>query len=192
MKIFQLGMSNTGSHTLSNLFGDQFRVICNQKWQGDLKNLKNNYDVFLDGNTTDFKMIDNLFPDARFILTTQDNREWLRERITHIHRDYPKVGQGRMGREYNSLPLEELVEKWVKQKEDYEESVHSYFENRVRKLFTLDLNKDNYCNKICYNLDMNLYKYYPHKPPIILNEEGQKHINSIMERVDEILKKIGK
>jgi len=194
MKIFQIGMSNTGCHTLSNLFGDQFRVICNQKWQNEneLKSIRDKYDVFLDGNTTDFRLVDKLFPDARFILTTYDNREWLRERITHIYRDYPKVGKGKLGREFINSKLENIIEKWIKQKEEYERDVLLYFENRINKLFTLDLNKENYCNKICCYLEMNLYKYYPHNPPIILNKEGMGYINDLMKRVDDILKNLDK
>ena len=156
MKIFFIGFNKTGTTTYYNLFKDTHKSIHNCKWafvskwdnNDMIKKYLSRADVYCDGECSDFKKLNNLYPNSKFILNTRPIKVWIYSRIKHIYRDYPKIQTGILSREWNrENDKEKIIKKWIVKRMNYHNQVKKYFENK-NNLLILNLYDEKLLEKI--------------------------------------------
>jgi hypothetical protein len=98
-KLFALGPGKTGTHTLHALFAERGRFSCHWKCNGTLwpeqstkrveitAEVWQHWDAFSDrGEYVDFAWLDEVMPDARFLLNSRPLQPWLRSKLNHFER----------------------------------------------------------------------------------------------------------
>src|SRR5205823_12659327 len=86
------------------------------------------YDAYSDIQrlSTSFQVLDEQYPDSRFILTTRDIDDWIDSRRRHVERNRERMARG----EYDGTFLEIEPDRWRKQFVEHHARVEEYFRNR--------------------------------------------------------------
>ena len=160
MKIFCIGFNKTGTLTLHTVLSEHFISSHDYHWKwcdyshslGDesLKEFLGETQCFSDGELSDFRRLDRLFPESRFILNTRPLYPWLISRVKHLYRFYPALGQGVFAQRYQDIYDESaairrtVVKEWVVNRNQYYHEVFDYFDACASKLLVLDVTSDGF------------------------------------------------
>jgi hypothetical protein len=118
-KVFCVGFNKTATMTLSRLFeGMGLRAAHNFRWTDwsiarDRARL-DEWDAFSDGGCASIRNLDEMYPDARFILNTRPLRSWV-------------------------LSRHKAVDRWVRIRNSYHAHVARFFQGRPDKLLVVDV-----------------------------------------------------
>lgn len=140
-KIFCIGFNKTGTTSLDKLF----QLWKMSSFHGEYHelpfddNLFSEYQCFSDGESHDFKGLDNAFSGSKFILNTRKLDDWLVSRIKHIeYRLSNHLDTGWMAKEYTNNPTLAL-QAWISRRAAYYESVLDYFSDREDDLLIVNV-----------------------------------------------------
>jgi len=87
-KVFAIGFNKTGTVSIHCLFQSLgFKSLHSVCWRKcDDLTLLFKYDCFADGPPDDFKYLDNMFSNSKFILNVRQLNTWVYSRLSHIDR----------------------------------------------------------------------------------------------------------
>jgi hypothetical protein len=155
-KVFCVGFNKTGTTTLHRILGDQlsYRSAHKPRWT-DWSITKNrarldSFDAFSDGGCASIKNLDDLYPDALFILNTRPLKHWVLSRHKAVERSRRAVGWaltkyvplGFVAWIINRWVLdnrERAVLRWVRIRNSYHEHVIRHFSDRKEKLLVVNI-----------------------------------------------------
>ena len=155
-KVFCVGFNKTGTTTLHRILGDQlsYHSAHKPRWT-DWSIMKNRarldpFDAFSDGGCASIKNLDDLYPEALFILNTRPLKHWVESRHKAVERSRiavrwaltKYVPLGFVAWIINRWVLdnrEEAVLRWVRIRNSYHEHVIRYFGDRKGKLLVLNI-----------------------------------------------------
>ena len=138
-KVFAIGENKSGTTSLHRIFQDLgYRSYHGTKWRNTSRPaMYRFYDSFCDGTPDDFRRLDQMFPNARFILQVRDLDTWIDSRLEHIRRLPP-----------NKLrhPLwtveESSIRAWVTLRNAYHIDVLTHFKDRPQDLLLINYIRD--------------------------------------------------
>ena len=155
-KIFCVGFNKTGTTTLHRILGDQlsYRSAHKPRWT-DWSITKNRdrldeFDAFSDGGCASIKNLDDLYPEALFILNTRPLKHWVLSRHKAVERSRTAVRWaltkyvplGFVAWIINRWVLdnrERAVLRWIRIRNSYHEHVIGYFSDRKEKLLVVNI-----------------------------------------------------
>ncbi|MCH8810272.1 MAG: hypothetical protein IID07_00465 [Gemmatimonadetes bacterium] len=155
-KVFCVGFSKTGTTTLHQILGDQlsYRSAHKPGWT-DWSITKNRdqldrFDAFTDGECAAIRNLDDLYPDALFVLNTRPLKHWVLSRHKAVERSRTGVRWaltkyvplGFVARIINRWVLdnrERAVMRWIRIRNSYHEHVIRYFSDRKGKLLVMNI-----------------------------------------------------
>lgn len=155
-KVFCVGFNKTGTTTLHRLFADELglRSAHNPRWTDwsitrDTSNL-DRFDAFSDGGCPSVRDLDELYPDALFVLNTRPMRNWVLSRHKALMRSRAAVRWaltkyvplGWLAAVINHRYLddsERAMARWVAIRNAYHAHVLRYFQGRDGKLLVVDI-----------------------------------------------------
>lgn len=146
MKIFGIGLSNTGTRSLANALTILGYTTIHYPWS--IAQISQ-YDAALDIPVAcRFKELDNLFPGSRFILTTRPFKEWLDRRRTKPldEEDSPAWRIETRIKMYGDSKFNESL--YTQAYNQHHQNVYEYFQNR-NDLLILPLGDKNKWEKLC-------------------------------------------
>lgn len=116
------------------------------------------YNVFTDSEEIrkNFKLLEKIYPEAKFILNIRDVNEWVCSRLNHQNGNYTKYLNNVNKTNYTN---EEFIKIWKNEWIEHCDDVINYFENKKDKLLIYDIDKDNF-DKIINFLPKNNLKYF--------------------------------
>lgn len=172
-KIFQIGFNKCGTNSFCFLFNSVRPILRCVHWDyGRLaytihrnflenKPLLTGYDDFIffadmegtvDGNKNSefiyahkeyYKLLDEQYPESKFILNTRNIHDWIRSRKAHTNRsDYEIPSYFERCKFHYKLNDQELVDRWVLDWRNHHEDVIDYFKYRPNDLLVYDINND--------------------------------------------------
>jgi hypothetical protein len=155
-KVFCVGLSKTGTTSLDRIFRDQLGLhsIHNNQWT-DWSIVRNTemlgrYQAFSDGGCASLRDLDELYPDALFVLNTRPLEKWLLSRHKAVARSRT-VARWALTRYVPLGWLARLIERtlldnrpramarWVSVRNSYHRHVLEYFKDRDDKLLVLSI-----------------------------------------------------
>ncbi len=138
-KVFAIGFNKTGTTSLHRIFQDMgYHSYHGTRWRNTSQPLIYRfYDAFCDGVPDDFRKLDRMFPNARFILQVRDLDAWLDSRLEHVLR-LPK-GKTRHP-EWSAE--ESSVQEWVRKWNAYHVEVLTHFRDRPGDLLLVNYVRD--------------------------------------------------
>ena len=138
-KIFAIGLNKTGTTSLHRIFQDLgCRSYHGTKWRETSRpTIYRFYDAFCDGIPNDFRRLDAMFPNARFILQVRDLDAWLDSRLEHIRR----LPKGKV-RDTEWTATESALEAWIQKWNAHHLAVLSHFRNRPDDLLVVNYIRD--------------------------------------------------
>lgn len=88
VKVFAIGQNKSGTSSLHELFVDLgYKSYHGTQWRDTSQTaIFHKFDCFSDGVPDDFRKLDRMFPNARFILQVRDLDSWIDSRLEHIRR----------------------------------------------------------------------------------------------------------
>jgi len=155
-KVFCIGFSKTGTTTLHRILGDQlaYRSAHKPGWT-DWSITKNRYqldqfDAFSDGGCASIRNLDDLYPEALFVLNTRPLKHWVLSRHKSVERSRTAVRWaltkyvplGFVAQIINRWVLdhrERAVMRWIRIRNSYHEHVIRYFSDRKGKLLVVNI-----------------------------------------------------
>ncbi len=155
-KVFCVGFNKTGTTTLHRILGDQlcYRSAHKPQWT-DWSITKNRsqldrWDAFSDGGCASIKNLDDLYPEALFILNTRPLKHWVLSRHKAVERSRRAVHWaltkyvplGFVAAIINRWVLdnrERAVMRWIRIRNSYHEHVIRYFKDREGKLLVVNI-----------------------------------------------------
>ena len=155
-KVFCVGFNKTGTVTLDKIFRDQlsYRSAHKPRWTDwsitkDRQRL-DRFDVFSDGGCASIENLDELYPEALFILNTRPLKDWVLSRHKSVERSRMAaswiltmyVPLGFVARLINRWVLDNsdrALVRWIRIRNSYHEHVIHYFEERTEKLLVLNI-----------------------------------------------------
>ena len=155
-KVFCVGFNKTGTVTLDKIFRDQlsYRSAHKPRWTDwsitkDRHRL-DRFDVFSDGGCASIENLDELYPEALFILNTRPLKDWVLSRHKSVERSRRAaswiltmyVPLGLVARLINRWVLDNsdrALVRWIRIRNSYHEHVIHYFEERTEKLLVLNI-----------------------------------------------------
>ena len=155
-KVFCVGCNKTGTVTLHTIFCDQlsYRSAHDPGWT-DWSITKNRaeldrFDAFSDGECASIKNLDDLYPEALFILNTRPLKQWVLSRHKVVERSRRAVRWaltkyvplGFLAWILNRWVLdnrERAVVRWIRIRNSYHEHVMGYFSDRNGKLLIMNI-----------------------------------------------------
>ena len=164
-KVFCVGFNKTGTTTLHRILGDQlsYRSAHKPRWT-DWSITKNRdrldpFDAFSDGGCASIKNLDDLYPDALFILNTRPLKHWVLSRQKAVERSRRAVGWaltkyvplGFVAWIINRWVLdnrERAVLHWVRIRNSYHEHVIRYFNDRKGKLLVVNIEEPDFAAQV--------------------------------------------
>lgn len=155
-KVFCIGFKKTGTTTLHLLFSEQlgYRSAHNPNWTdwsiARRKDALDRHDVYSDGECPSVRDLDDLYPDARFVLNTRPLKRWVLSRHKSVERSRAAVGWtltryvplGLLARLLNRWVLqngEAQMLRWIAVRNSFHRHVIQYFSGRTDKLLVLDI-----------------------------------------------------
>ena len=158
-KVFCVGFNKTGTTTLHWILGDQlsYRSAHKPGWT-DWSITKNRhrldeFDAFSDGGCASIRNLDDLYPEALFVLNTRPLKHWVLSRHKAVERSRAAVRWaltkyiplGFVARIINRWVLdnrEQAVMRWIRIRNSYHEHVIRYFSDRGGKLLVVNIEED--------------------------------------------------
>lgn len=155
-KVFCVGFNKTGTTTLHRIFSEQlsYRSAHKPGWT-DWSITKNRdrldqFDSFSDGGCASIKNLDDLYPEALFILNTRPLKQWVLSRHKAVARSQRAVHWaltkyvplGFVAGIVNRWVLdnrERAVLGWIRIRNSYHEHVIHYFSDRKGKLLVVNI-----------------------------------------------------
>ena len=155
-KVFCIGFSRTGTTTLHRIFGDQlcYRSAHEPEWT-DWSITKNRhqldqFEAFSDGECASIRNLDDLYPEALFVLNTRPLKHWVLSRHKAVERSRAAVRWaltqyvplGLVARIINRWVLDNrqrAVMRWIRTRNSYHEHVIRYFSDRTGKLLVMNI-----------------------------------------------------
>jgi hypothetical protein len=146
-KVFCIGLNKTGTTSLHLAF----QKMGLKSFHGGTFDYR--IDAFSDGRYyQNYKDLDKLSPNSKFILNTRELRPWILSRIKHCQQ--PGKGHYTPGWEKDSRCDSDRIEEWVEQRWQLYREIKEYFKDRPTDLLVLDVcGGDNY-QQICPFLDL--------------------------------------
>jgi hypothetical protein len=155
-KVFCVGFSKTSTTTLHRILGDQlsYRSAHKPGWT-DWSITKNRhqldrFEAFTDGECAAIRNLDDLYPEALFVLNTRPLKHWVLSRHKAVERSRTGVRWaltkyvplGFVARIINRWVLdnrERAVMRWIRIRNSYHEHVIRYFSDRSGKLLVMNI-----------------------------------------------------
>ena len=155
-KVFCVGFSKSGTTTLHRILGDQlcYRSAHDPGWT-DWSITRNRYrldqfEAFTDGECASIRNLDDLYPDALFVLNTRPLKHWVLSRHKAVERSRSAVRWaltkyvplGLVARIINRWVLdnrERAVMRWIRIRNSYHRHVIRYFSDRKGKLLVINI-----------------------------------------------------
>jgi hypothetical protein len=155
-KVFCVGFNKTGTTTLHRILGDQlsYRSAHKPGWT-DWSITRNRrrldeFDAFSDGVCASIRNLDDLYPEALFVLNTRPLKHWVLSRHKSVERSKAAVRWaltkylplGLVARMINRWALdnrERAVMRWIRIRNSYHEHVIRYFGDREEKLLVVNI-----------------------------------------------------
>ena len=164
-KVFCVGFNKTGTTTLHRILGEQlsYRSAHKPRWT-DWSITKNRsrldpFDAFSDGGCASIKNLDELYPEALFILNTRPLKHWVLSRHKAVERSRRAVRWaltkyvplGFVAWVINRWVLdnrEGAVIRWIRIRNSYHEHVIRYFGDRKEKLLVVNIEEDEFAEQL--------------------------------------------
>ncbi len=164
-KVFCVGFNKTGTTTLHRILGDQlsYRSAHKPRWT-DWSITKNrarleSWDAFSDGGCASVRNLDELYPEALFILNTRPLKHWVLSRHKAVERSRKAVRWaltkyvplGAVSWIINRWVLdnrEGAVMRWIQIRNSYHEHVIRYFGDRKDKLLVVNIEEDDFVEEL--------------------------------------------
>jgi len=140
-KVFCIGFNKTATTSLDKLF----QLWGMSSFHGEYHELSfddrlfDKYQCFSDGESHDFKGLDQSFQDSKFILNTRKMDDWLVSRIKHVeYRLSNHLETGWMAKEYTNNPKLAL-QSWISRRVAYYQNALDYFSAREGTLLIVNV-----------------------------------------------------
>ena len=164
-KVFCVGFNKTGTVTLHRIFCDQlsYRSAHKPGWT-DWSITKNRsrldeFDTFSDGGCSSIRNLDNLYPEALFILNTRPLKHWVLSRHKAVERSRRAVRWaltkyvplGFVAWIINRWVLdnrEGALMRWIRIRNSYHEHVMGYFSDRNGKLLVVNIEEADFAAQL--------------------------------------------
>jgi hypothetical protein len=164
-KIFCVGFNKTGTTTLHRILQDQlcYRSAHKPRWT-DWSITKDRlrldpFDAFSDGGCASVRNLDELYPEALFILNTRPLKHWILSRHKAVERSRRAVRWaltkyvplGWIASIINRWVLDnrdEAVIRWIRIRNSYHEHVIRYFEDRKEKLLVVNIEDEDFAAQL--------------------------------------------
>lgn len=160
-KVFCVGFNKTGTVTLHRIFSDQLSYHSAHKplwtdWSVTRNRIRlDEFDAFSDGGCASVKNLDDLYPEALFILNTRPLKHWVVSRHKAVERSRrvvhwaltKYVPLGGIAWIINRWVLdnrESAVMRWIRIRNSYHEHVIRYFRDREGKLLVVNIEEDDF------------------------------------------------
>ena len=164
-KVFCVGFNKTGTVTLDSIFRDQlsYRTAHTPDGRTGLSSrigtASTGSDAFSDGACASIKNLDELYPEALFILNTRPLKHWVLSRHKAVERSRRAaswlltkyVPLGFVARIINRLVLDNsdrAVIRWIRIRNSYHEHVIRYFKDRTEKLLVLNIEEAEFATQL--------------------------------------------
>ncbi len=201
-KVFCVGFNKTGTTTLHRILGEQlsYRSAHKPGWT-DWSITKNRdrldpFDAFSDGGCASIKNLDDLYPEALFILNTRPLKHWVLSRHKAVERSRTAVRWaltkyvplGFLARIINRWVLdnrERAVMRWIRIRNSYHEHVIRYFSDRKGKLLVVNIEDADFAAQLAGFLGSERSV-----APTLANRDGHGSTTRII--LDSIGEKLGK
>lgn len=138
-KVFAIGENKSGTTSLHRIFQDLgYHSYHGTKWRDTSRTtMYRMYDAFCDGIPDNFRRLDELFPNAKFILQVRDLDTWIDSRLEHIRRLPP-------GKKRHPLWTikESSVRAWTVQRNTYHVEVLNHYRDRPDDLLLINYIRD--------------------------------------------------
>ena len=197
LKVFFIGFNKSGTTTYHNIMSQKFKSKHNTEWAKRSRDNRKGYayrlkqyfksaDSWSDGESPDYKRLDEVFPNAKFILNTRCERSWLISLVRHVHRPAALQLKGQHYREFfvqGAGREQSVISMWLKRRRAYHRSVYKYFGNQTTSKFTvLDIENDDVVARLSnfLGVQLNKSKRNMHYNRAVVNE------NFIIKYVDMI------
>ena len=202
LKVFCVGFNKTGTTTLHRIFSEQlsYRSAHKPGWT-DWSITKNRdrldqFDAFSDGGCASIKNLDDLYPEALFILNTRPLKHWVLSRHKAVERSRTAVRWaltkyvplGFLARIINRWVLdnrERAVMRWIRIRNSYHEHVIRYFSDRKGKLLVVNIEDADFAAQLAGFLGSERSI-----APTLANRDGHGSTTRII--LDSIGEKLGK
>lgn len=138
-KVFAIGENKSGTTSLHRIFQDLgYHSYHGTKWRNTSRTtMYRMYDSFCDGIPDDFRKLDDMFPNAKFILQVRDLDTWLDSRLEHIRR----LPQGKQRHALWTIE-ERSVRAWIIQRNAYHIDVLNHYRDRPDDLLLINYIRD--------------------------------------------------
>lgn len=181
-KIFEIGVPKTGTTSLQ--FAYKILGFKAQSWNpGKYKRWKKEgieclyrmiekFDAFEDGpwHNCDYKILDQRYPNSKFIILERNNSDWIRSKEKHESPLY----------NINKIELEFLIDDWITDRDNYikksiqyketkYKEIKEYFKDRPDDLLVMDICAGEGWEKLCPFLGLPI----PSEPFPIRNRAGK-------------------
>ena len=164
-KVFCVGFNKTGTVTLDSIFRDQlsYRSAHTPGWTDwtviQDRHRLDRFDAFSDGACASIKNLDELYPEALFILNTRPLKHWVLSRHKAVERSRRAaswlltkyVPLGFVARIINRWVLDNsdrALIRWIRIRNSYHEHVIRYFEDRTEKLLVLNIEEAEFATQL--------------------------------------------
>ena len=200
-KVFCVGFNKTGTTTLHRILQDQLSYDSAHKprwtdWSITKNRLRlERFDAFSDGGCASIRNLDELYPEALFILNTRPLKHWILSRHKAVERSRTAVQWaltkyvplGWVASIINRWALdnrEEAVIRWIRIRNSYHEHVIRYFDHRSEKLLVVNIEDDDFAAQLARFLGVE-----NGLAPTLANRDGHGSTTRII--VDSIGEKLG-
>ena len=183
MKVFCIGFNKCGTTTLHHFFVDNnLKSVHNTWWWLWKKKSKfNDMQCFTDGyeylknkrQFPDLKMLEEYFPDAKFIIQTRSLNKWLLSRMKKYFRSIDDYDH-------------QLLLRWIIDRNHWYKILNRYFQNKNNYL-VLDIDDPNREDKICNFLNIE-------NTGVQFRSKNVKHQNNVLKKkyIDRLNKFLNK
>ena len=156
MKIFGIGLSKTGTNSLTSAL----RILGYDIWHyppADMVEAIDNSDGCCDlPAVSHFVQLDKLYPNSKFILTMRNKHKWLASVMAHFkRRPSSTLGEwGKLNRIHVYGSLTPTIEQFARTYDMWHKQVFEYFADRPEDLLVVNITDENDAwEKICTFLD---------------------------------------
>jgi len=143
-KTFCIGFNKTGTTSLHRLFKTLgFHSYHGTRWH-DLSNavIYKRYDCFSDGFPLDWQMLQERYPEARYVLNVRDCKSWIFSRLQYIRR-LKSIGRYIGGTSWGIWDeTEEAVTSWIVNWHSHHLNVLNFFEDQPNRLLIVNFVTD--------------------------------------------------